>query len=459
MKKTVRLYSLITGFLMVLSVSAWSNGSSSTSSGSNSAGPEKVYLYNWTNADNMKPLLEAFNKEYAGKYEMVYEKLADSGTMTINTALASGSPITVMTQASAFDLRQRADAGNYLGLKQFFDKEGQTYEGVFGQSIERTQNIGGDYYSTPYCNNIYMVLFNKKMFDDAGIPYPDPNWTWADFRETAKKFTKGSGADKVYGVMSSLENAGLYDNWAMNAQQKLGNFWYYSPDFKSTRFNAPEIKESLQLVYDMFMVDKSCVPMEEYKTLRYTDGVTAIRALANGRFAMWISPLFVCMYLNKPYGEIPPGTDIGMTNLPRPVGSGGLVNVSYTSTASIPANVKNPEAAWIALKYITIDHAEFFAGPKAMHPGYQFKTIEEANAFNDLIFRNHPGFDYDMAMKVMALPRTVINRDNTIFQGQAKINALLNANMSLVFNGEMSVDTALKDLKTKGDQYIAEDLK
>jgi hypothetical protein len=53
----------------------------------------------------------------------------------------------------------------------------------------------------------------------------------------------------------------------------------------------------------------------------------------------------------------------------------------------------------------------------------------------------------------------LISRDNTISQGYAKINALIDADMSLVFNGEMSVDMALKDLKIKGDQYIAEDLK
>jgi multiple sugar transport system substrate-binding protein len=407
----------------------------------------------------MKPLLEAFNKEYAGKYEMVYEKLADARTMTINTALASGAPITVMTQASAFDLRQRAEAGNYLGLKQFFDREGLTYAGVFGESIEQTQNFGGEYYAVPYCNNINMLYFNKKMFDEAGIPYPDPNWTWNDFRETAKKLTKGSGANKVYGAMIDVAHPDQDLNWALIAQQKLGSFWYYNSDFKSTRFDAPAMKESLQFFYDLLMVDKSSVPLDEYTALRLQDDIVAMNGLYSGRYAMWVAPVYGSLYLNKSYGEIPPGTDIGVTNLPRPASSSGPVTVTYTSTASIPANVKNLDAAWTTLKYITIDHAELFAGPKAMHPGYQFKTVEEANAFNDIIFRDHPGLDYDMAMKVMPLPRVMISKDNTIIQGQGKINELIKATMSLVFNGEMGVDAALKELKTKGDQYIADDLK
>ncbi|GHV90370.1 sugar ABC transporter substrate-binding protein [Spirochaetia bacterium] len=446
-------------FAMVLFGACSKKDGAEQAASNTSAEPEKVYFYAWTNADNMKPLLDAFNKEYAGKYEMVYEKLADARTMTINTALSSGAPITVMTQASAFDLRQRADAGNYLGLKQFFDKEGVSYASIFGQSIEQTQNFSGDYYAVPYCNNINMLFFNKKMFDEAGVPYPDSNWTWADFRETAKKLTKGSGANKVYGAMVDVAHPDQDLNWALIAQQKLGSFWYYSPDFKSTRFDAPEMKESLQFFYDMLMVDKTSVPLDEYTALRLQDDIVAMNGLYSGRYAMWVAPVYGCLYLNKSYGEIPPGTDIGVTNLPRPVGSSGPVSVTYTSTASIPANVKNPEAAWAALKFITIDHAELFAGPKAMHPGYQFKSVEDANAFNDIIFRDHPGLDYDMAMKIMPLSRALVSKDNTIIQGQAKINELIKANMSLVFNGEMSVDAALKDLKTKGDQYIAEDLR
>jgi len=420
---------------------------------------KKLAFYAWTNAANMIPLLEAFNKQYSGKYEMVYQKLADARTMTINTALSSGEQVDVMTQSSAIDLRQRADSGIYLGLKRFFDKEKLTYDGVFGKSIEETQNIKGDYYSLPYCNNINMVFFNKKMFDAAGVPYPDANWTWADFREIAKKLTKGSGANKVYGAMIDVAHPDGDLYWASIAQQKLGSFWYYNKDFKTTRFDAPEMKESLQFFYDMYMGDQSCVPFAEYKALRLNDDITAMNGLYSGRYAMWIAPVYGCLYLNKSYGEIPAGTDIGMTNFPRPVGSAGPVAVCYTSQASIPANVKDPEASWAALKYICIDNAELFAGPKAMHPGYQFKNKPEADAFNKIIFSNHPGLDYDMAMKVMALPRTLVSRDNTHIEGQAKINDLIKANMSLVFNGEMSVDAALKDLKTKGDQYIAADLK
>ena len=95
-----------------------------------SGGAQQLNFYAWTSPENMVPLVEAFNKDYEGTYELTYQKLADAATMTINTALGSGESIDVMTQASAMDLRVRADDGVYMGLKQFFDKEGWTYEDV-----------------------------------------------------------------------------------------------------------------------------------------------------------------------------------------------------------------------------------------------------------------------------------------------------------------------------------------
>lgn len=443
-----------------------SGGAANASTGGESAASGKEYqinFYAWTNPDNMKPLLEAFNKDYEGKYELVYQKLNDAATMTINTALASGEKIDVMTQASALDLRTRANSGTYLGLKQFFDKEGLDYKEVFGESIEATQNFDGDYYSMPYCNNINMVYFNKKLFDEAGVAYPEPDWTWDDFREIAKKLTHGEGANKIYGGMmdfaAPMESGAGDMYWDCIARQKLGAFTYYAPDFKTTRFDAPEFKESLQFFYDLSMVDKTIVPLDEYTALKYSNDTNGMNGLYNDKYAMFVAPVYACLYLRSSYGEIPQGTDIGLTNLPRPADSDGPVSVCYTSTASIPANAENPEAAWTAIKYICIDHADLFAGPKAMHPGYQFKTKEEADAFNEIIFENSPGLDKEMAMEVTALDRKLVTKDNTHLEGQAKINELIQADMSLVFNGEMSVEDALADLKAKGDQYIKDDTK
>lgn len=423
------------------------------------SGVKTVHFFAWTNPDNMVPLLEAFNKDFEGKYEMVYDKLADAQTLTINTALSSGDQIDVMTQASAMDLRVRADDNVYMGLKQFFDQEGWTYAEKMGESIEQTMNINGEYYAIPYCNNINMVFFNKNMFDEAGLPYPQSGWTWAEFRETAIKLTHGEGADKIYGAMLDFVGSAGWggDNyWDLIARQKLGAFAYYNEDFTETTFDRPEMLESLEFFYNLAMVDKCIVPSEEYQALRYYDDKTGMAGLYNNKYAMWIAPVYGCLYLKSSYGEIPEGTDIGLVDMPT-VDGGQTITTCYTSTASIPANAPDPQAAWEAIKYITIDRADLFAGPKAMHPGYQLVTEEEKNAFNDLIFRDKPGLDYDMAMEVMAKDRILVSKDNTARVGQVAINDAIRNYMSLVFVGEMSPAEALANVKAEGDAAILMD--
>lgn len=417
---------------------------------------KKVHFYAWTNPDNMKPLLEAFNKDYAGKYEMLYEKLADAATLTINTALSSGDPIEVMTQASAMDLRVRADDQVYMGLKQFFDNEGWTYAEKMGDSIEQTMNINGDYYAIPYCVNINMVWFNKKMFDDAGMPYPQSGWTWEDFRQTAIKLTHGEGADKVYGAMMDICGGDGDNYWDTIARQKLGAHAYYAKDFTKTSFDTPEMKESLDFFYKLAMEDKCIVPYSDYQALQYFKDPTGMAGLYNGKYAMWVAPVYGCLYLKASYGEIPAGTDIGLVDMPT-VNGGETITTAYTSTASIPANVQDPQAAWDALKYITIDRADLFAGPKAMHPGYQLLSDDEKLYFNDLIFKEKPGLDYEMAMSVMAKDRTLVSKDNTVRAGQVAINDAIRNYMTLVFNGEMTPSDALAAIQSEGDAAIKVD--
>ena len=418
-----------------------------------------LHFYAWTNPANMEPLLAAFNEAYEGKYEMVYEKLPDATTLSINTALSSGEPIEVMTQASAMDLRVRVDDELYLPLNQYFEKEGWTYEEKMGASIAETMNINGDYYAITYCTNINMVWFNKKLFDEAGVAYPKEGWTWEDFRQTAIALTKGEGENKVYGAMLDVcgSGSGSGDNyWNLIARQKLGAFTYYNEDRTATAFDKPEFKESIDFFYKLMMEDKCIVPYAEYKALQYVNDTTGMAGLYNGKYAMFVAPVYACLYLKPSYGEVPEGTDLGLADMPT-VEGGAPVTTCYTSTASIPASAPDPDAAWEAIKFITIDRADLFAGPKAMHPGYALKTDEEKEAFNSLIFKEKPGLDYDMAMEVMARDRTLISTDSTIRAGQVQINDLLDQYLTQVFNGEMSTDDALAKLKTEGDAAVKAD--
>lgn len=62
--------------------------------------------------------------------------------------------------------------------------------------------LDGKHYGIPFATNCTALYYNKDMFDEAGIDYPDENTTWDEFREMAKALTK----DGVYGFGNAATN-------------------------------------------------------------------------------------------------------------------------------------------------------------------------------------------------------------------------------------------------------------
>ena len=62
--------------------------------------------------------------------------------------------------------------------------------------------LDGKHYGIPFATNCTALFYNKDMFDEAGLDYPDENTTWDEFHEMAKKLTK----DGVSGFGNAATN-------------------------------------------------------------------------------------------------------------------------------------------------------------------------------------------------------------------------------------------------------------
>ena len=49
--------------------------------------------------------------------------------------------------------------------------------------------VNGKLYALPICFSTFSLFYNKDMFDEAGISYPDESWTWNVLCEASKKLT------------------------------------------------------------------------------------------------------------------------------------------------------------------------------------------------------------------------------------------------------------------------------
>ena len=66
-----------------------------------------------------------------------------------------------------------------------------------------TATPGGTVIGFPALVDNLALVYNTKLFDEAGVAYPTDQWTWDDFRNAAKKIN--DPAKKIYGTAWSVK--------------------------------------------------------------------------------------------------------------------------------------------------------------------------------------------------------------------------------------------------------------
>jgi len=110
--------------------------------------------------------------------------------------------------------------------------------------------IEGKTWYIPHSWNNMIIYYNTKMFKDAGIDPPKPDWTWDDFLGIAKKLTTGSGADQVFGFGIPNFNFGLQPWLLTNGTGQLTTAW------TDSNLNDPKVTEAITFVHDLVHVHK-----------------------------------------------------------------------------------------------------------------------------------------------------------------------------------------------------------
>jgi multiple sugar transport system substrate-binding protein len=62
----------------------------------------------------------------------------------------------------------------------------QTGEIDMNQSILDHMMINGKLLSLPFAAYPNVIIYNKELFDAAGVPYPEGDWTWEEFRDISR---------------------------------------------------------------------------------------------------------------------------------------------------------------------------------------------------------------------------------------------------------------------------------
>ena len=121
-------------------------------------------------------------------------------TVKLQTVLGGGGDVDMFGISSPPGLAEYVNKGAVRPLDDLIAAAGTNLTGV--QSILGSIAIDGKTYGLPYKTSSWFVVYNKDIFDAAGVPYPTGAWTWEEYAEIAAKLTSGEGADKIYGSLN-----------------------------------------------------------------------------------------------------------------------------------------------------------------------------------------------------------------------------------------------------------------
>jgi multiple sugar transport system substrate-binding protein len=176
------------------------------------------------------------------------------------------------------------------------------------------------------------LVYNKKLFDQAGIPYPTANWTWDDFRAAAQKLTDPSAKQFGWAYVAD----GSEDTvWRFDALLWQAGGDILNSDNTKAEFNSPAGVQAATLLQQMSTVDHSV----------YLDN-------GNGNYANLFNSGKIAMLFTGPWDLSSfPDVNYGVQVLP------GLTNHQTISGPDQWVLFNNgsqrTQAAWTFLKWFT----------------------------------------------------------------------------------------------------------
>ncbi|GAA2674678.1 MULTISPECIES: ABC transporter substrate-binding protein [Actinoplanes] len=94
--------------------------------------------------------------------------------------------------------------------------------------------VDGKTFAVPYRGDSWVIYYNKALFDQAKVKYPDGSWTWDDYAAAGKQLTTGlkTAGSKALGIyehvwQSTLQGFALAQT--PGADLASGNFGYLKP--------------------------------------------------------------------------------------------------------------------------------------------------------------------------------------------------------------------------------------
>ncbi|MBP8129110.1 MAG: extracellular solute-binding protein [Candidatus Hydrogenedentes bacterium] len=308
--------------------------------------------------------------------------------------------------------------------------------------------LDGRLYGHPGNTNADAVWYNKRIFDEAGIPYPSPDWTWDECIAIAKRLTKrdARGRPVRFGLMT-----GKFA-WRTTFVPQWGGS-LYNPEGTRCILDTPEARAGAQFFHDLIFKHGVCPSATEELAMANQGGwgIGEQNWFATERTAMavggrwWLCTLRRDEYKHLRYGVAP---------LPRgPLARGG----GGGRASLINKNSANLEGA---LTFVAFLHGREWnqlmnRQADALAPVKKYHYGEYADAF--LRDPRYPREDFN-AVWLEALEHAVPEMPSPFVNGQ-RVERIILTQSDLVTGGHVTGEQAMRDAALQVNASIVEMLR
>ncbi len=238
------------------------------------------------------------------------------------------------------DLSTYISKNALVNLTQWYEEDKEYFKDIYPVLIDAHLWNGG-LYALPGNCSVDILYYNKKLFDEKGLGYPDETWTWQDFLEAAQKLTI---RDEKSGITQygSIPSTGTSADWLSLILQNGGKIW--NKDKTKCIINSPESIEALEFWKDFYAKYK----VAPTPSVRIDRGVRELFLM--GKAAMyWGSSWEVATFKIKARGG-----DLAWdaTLIPRQEGKERFIGLHYLSLG-VWSGSKHPRLTYELAKFMT----------------------------------------------------------------------------------------------------------
>lgn len=258
-----------------------------------SSGPTEIVVWHGfvdTQGENFKSLVDQYNKEHPDVKVTELVSSSDLVLQKVLTAVRGGTPpdIAYMFGSWAPNI---AKISKVVDMSEVVKGDGWNWDDFY-PAERKAATVGDKVVGVPALVDNLAIVYNRKMFADAGVAPPTAQWTWDDFRAAAAKLT--DPAKQQYG-------------WTIPADGSEDTVWHWIPmlweaggdllnsDNTTATFNSEAGVKALTTLQQMAADDKSV-----YLDTTNANGSTLMNG---GKIAMSITgPWDLSMFTDIDYG-------------------------------------------------------------------------------------------------------------------------------------------------------------